>query len=83
MDYIIILEILYGSNRDDVEISYIGITAASVLLKRGERNLFLPSSVLLSSLLLLLLNTLNEFVIGKFDNNLITKERRDLTFLIY
>jgi len=83
LDYIIILEILYGSNRDDVEISYIGITAASVLLKRGERNLFLPSSVLLSSLLLLLLNTLNEFVIGKFDNNLITKERRDLTFLIY
>ena len=78
-----ILEILYGSNWDDVEISYIGITLASVLFKRGERNLFLPSSILLSGLLLLLLNTLNEFVIGKFNDDLITKGRRDLTFLIY
>jgi len=77
-----ILEILCSSDRDDVEISYIGITLASVLFKRGERNLFLLSSILLSGLLLLLLNTLDEFVIGKFDNDLITKGRRDLTFLM-
>jgi hypothetical protein len=72
-----ILEILYSSDRDDVEISYIGITRSSFLLKRGERNLFLLSNVLLSSLLLLLLDTLNKLIILKFNDDLITKGRRD------
>jgi hypothetical protein len=72
-----ILEILYSSDRDDVEISYIGITWSSFLLERRERNLFLLSNVLLSSLLFLLLDTLKELAILKFDNDLITKGRRD------
>jgi hypothetical protein len=76
-DYMTILEILYGSDRDDVEISYVGITRSSFLLKRGERNLFLLSNVLLSGLLLLSLDTLDKLVILKFDDDLITKGRRD------
>jgi hypothetical protein len=72
-----VFEILSGSNRDDVEISYVGITRGSSLLKRRERNLFLLSNVLLSGLLLLLLDTLKELAILKFDNDLITKGRRD------
>jgi hypothetical protein len=72
-----ILEILYGSNRDDVEISYVGITRSSFLLKRGERNLLPLSDILLSGLLLLPLNTLNELTILEFNNDLITTGRGD------
>jgi hypothetical protein len=82
-DNITVFEILSNSNRDNFEISYIGITLTSFLLKRRERNLFLLSNILLSSLLLLLLITLNKLVICKLDNDLITIGRRDLAFLIY
>jgi hypothetical protein len=54
-DYMTIIEILCSRDRDNVEIRYIGVTPASVLLERGERNVFPPSGVLLFGILFLLL----------------------------